>query len=117
MNDLKKMKQYETGNYVKLIEEKDHEYKEELKNFVKKIKSHMNENNVSTSPRDNRSVEDLSRKIREIEKVSVARVKFSACLMRFLLCNAVHTAKLINLKAPFTLLRFLPKHGGKAPFL
>ena len=93
MNDLKKMKQYETGNYVKLIEEKDHEYKEELKNFVKKIKSHMNENNVSTSPRDNRSVEDLSRKIREIEKVSVGRVKLNSNLMQFVLYNASHAAK------------------------
>eukprot|EP00112_Aurelia_sp_Birch-Aquarium-sp1_P008110 Seg1890.3 transcript_id=Seg1890.3/GoldUCD/mRNA.D3Y31 product="hypothetical protein" protein_id=Seg1890.3/GoldUCD/D3Y31 len=69
------MKQHETGNYLKLVEEKDHEYKEELKNFVKKIKSHMNENNVSTSPRDNRSVEDLSRKIREIEKKLVEEEK------------------------------------------
>lgn len=67
--ELKKSKNGSTGNYAALIEEKDQEYKAELKNFLRKVKSHIEEKNVSAKPENGNLLEQIRKKLQSVEQV------------------------------------------------
>ena len=70
MAELKKNKNYSTGNYAALVEEKDQEYKAELKNFLRKVKNHIEENSSGSSPGNGKLIEDVRRKLKSVEEVN-----------------------------------------------
>eukprot|EP00794_Sanderia_malayensis_P008863 gene8863-9812_t len=73
VNDLKKREVNGMQSYAKLMEEKDHEYKNELNNLFTKISTHINNNQTqiqqtSTSAKDKTVIHELRKKVLFLEQ-------------------------------------------------
>ena len=67
--ELKKAKTSDPANYLALLEQKDHEYKAELKNFLKKVKNHVDEQRYTLNSSSGDLNEDVGKRLRSFEKV------------------------------------------------
>ena len=69
VNELKQNKNFGNGDYAALMEEKDQEYKTELKNFLLKVKTHIEENSTGAHPGNSKLMEEIRKKLKSVEQV------------------------------------------------
>ena len=69
VNDVKKHENDGIQTYAKIAAEKDHEYRNELKNLFKKIKIHIDDKEKTFNSKDKTLGKELMEKINSMEKV------------------------------------------------
>ena len=69
VNEVKQKHYHSNGEYAALMEEKDQEYKAELKNFLAKVRSHVEENSAGSHAGNERLLEEVKKKLKFVEQV------------------------------------------------
>ena len=75
VNEVKKSKNYNNGDYAALMEEKDQEYKTELKKFLTKVKSHIEESSSGSHPENGKLLDEIRKKLKSVEQVRDFKMK------------------------------------------
>ena len=82
VNEMKQKHNHSNGEYAALMEEKDQEYKAELKNFLVKVRGHIEESSAGSHAGNERLLEEVKKKLKSVEQVKYQDTENNSTLMR-----------------------------------